>query len=183
MVSTDLRNNRGNKRSLEDSLYLDSLRRISKAKSGDCQAFTALIEPHLRRIYAAAVKITRNHEDAEDACQESVLKAFLHIERYQGHAKFSTWLTRIAINEALMKVRKMQLEGRYQSEEGDLLESLLIGIQDQNGGSDLEDLCAQAERKALLWEAIGQLEVKARSAVCILGLEERGTSEAAEACG
>jgi hypothetical protein len=77
MVPTDLRNNRGNKRSVEDSLYLDSLRLISKAKSGDCQAFTALIELHLRRIYAAAVKITRNHEDAEDACQENVLKADL----------------------------------------------------------------------------------------------------------
>jgi len=155
-VSTDLRNNRGNKRSVEDSLYSDSLRLISKAKSGDCQAFTALIEPHLRRIYAAAVKITKNHEDAEDACQESVLKAFLHIERYQSHAKFSTWLTRIAINEVSMKVRKMQREGRYQSDEGDLPESLLIGIRDQSGGSDLEDLCAQ-ERKALLWEAIGLL--------------------------
>jgi DNA-directed RNA polymerase specialized sigma24 family protein len=82
-----------------------------------------------------------------------------------------------------MTVRKMQVEGRYRSDEGDLLESLLIAIQDQNGASDPEDRCAQAERKALLWEAIGQLEVKARSAVCILGLEERGTSEAAEACG
>jgi len=116
-VSVDLRNNRGNKRSVEHSLHLDSLRLVSKAKSGDCQGLTALIEPHLRRIYAAAVKITRNHEDAEDACQESVLKAFLHIEGYQGNAKFSTWLTRIAINEALMTVRRTQGVGRYRSGE------------------------------------------------------------------
>jgi RNA polymerase sigma-70 factor (ECF subfamily) len=88
MVSTDLRNNRGSERPVEHSLHLDSLRLISKAKSGDCQAFTALIEPHLRRIYAAAVKITRNHEDAEDACQESVLKAFLHMERYRVMQNF-----------------------------------------------------------------------------------------------
>jgi RNA polymerase sigma-70 factor, ECF subfamily len=160
----------------------NSLLLVSKAQSGDCQAFTALIEPHLRRIYATAIEITKNHEDAEDACQQSMMKAFLHIRRYRGTAQFSTWLTRIAINEALMAVRKSQTEYRYRSDDAGLLETLPIGVRDPNGASDPETLCAQVERKALLWEAISQLENKARSAVCMLGLEERGTSEAAEEC-
>src|ERR1700730_2117489 len=181
MVSIDLGNDRGDRHSEELSAHLDHQRLVSEAQSGDCQAFTALIEPHLRRIYAAAMMITKNHEDAEDVCQESMMKAFLHIQRFQGNAKFSTWLTRIAINEALMTVRKMQVEGRYRLDEGDLFEIFLVGIPDQNCASDPEALCVQAERKALLWEAIDQLEMKARSAVCMLGLEERETSETAEA--
>lgn len=159
----------------------DSLRLVLRAQSGDCQAFSALIEPYLRRIYATAVEITKNHEDAEDACQQSMMKAFLHIRHYQGNAKFSTWLTRIAINEALMSVRKSQTESRYRSDETDLIESLPIGVRDEVA-SDPEALCTQVERKDFLWEAIDQLERNARLAVCMLGLEERGTSEAAEAC-
>ncbi len=85
---------------------LDQPGLISRAQSGDGQAFGTLIQPHLRRIYLTARKITGNHEDAEDACQESMVKAFVHIQRFRGHAKFSTWLTRIAINEALMAVRQ-----------------------------------------------------------------------------
>jgi RNA polymerase sigma-70 factor, ECF subfamily len=160
---------------------LDCLRLILRAQSGDCQAFNTLIEPHLRRIYATAMEITKNHEDAEDACQQSMMKAFLHIRHYQGNAKFSTWLTRIAINEALMSVRKSQTESRYRSDENEIIESVPIGVRDQDA-SDPEALCAQSERKDLLREAIGQLESKARLTVCMLGLEERGTSEAAEAC-
>ncbi len=117
---------------------------VSKAQSGDCKAFTALIEPHLRRIYVAAREI--------------------------------------AINEALMTVRKSQSEGRYLSEDCGRAEASLAGIRDQRVVSDPETLCAESERKTLLREAIGQLEFKARSAVCLLALEERGTSETAEIC-
>jgi RNA polymerase sigma-70 factor (ECF subfamily) len=160
----------------------DSLRLVSQAQSGDCQAFADLVEPHLRRIYATARKITKNHEDAEDACQQSVMKAFLHINHYQGNAKFSTWLTRIVINEALMTVRKTRTEGRYLSEDVGLMDNLPLEIRDQSAACDPESLSAQIERKALLRAAIGQLDSKARSAVCLLGLEERGTSETAELC-
>jgi RNA polymerase sigma-70 factor (ECF subfamily) len=166
---------------VELSTHLDAL--ISRAQSGDSRAFSALIEPHLRTVYATAMEITKNHEDAEDACQPSMMKAFLHIRQYRGNAKFSTWLTRIAINEALMTVRKSQTEGRYRSDEGGLILTLPTGVQDYpNGSSDPEALCAQVERKTLLWEAIGRLENKGRSAVCMLGLEERGTSETAAVC-
>lgn len=167
---------------VQTSTRPDPLNLILRAQSGDRQAFSSLVEPHVRSLYATAVGITKNHEDAEDVCQQCMMKAFLHIRQYQGKAKFSTWLTRIAINEALMTVRKSQTEGRYRSDEAGELESLPAGIRDQGGVSDPEGLCAQVERRALLWKAIAQLEKKGRSAICVLGLEEKDTSEIAEAC-
>src|ERR1700694_636287 len=89
--------------------YADQEGLVSRAQSGDNQAFSMLMEPHLHRIYLTAKKITGNHEDAEDACQEGMVKAYAHIQRFQGNAKFSPWLTRIVINEALMTVRKLKV--------------------------------------------------------------------------
>jgi RNA polymerase sigma-70 factor, ECF subfamily len=153
---------------------------ISRAQAGDGQAFNALIEPHLHRIYLTAMRITRNHEDAEDACQESIMKAFVHIQTFQGNAQFSTWLTRIVINESLMAIRRLRTEARHRISEDDLCEMpLLLGIKDQSTISDPEALCVRGERNALLWEAIDQLETKSRLAVCQLGLEERETREIA----
>jgi RNA polymerase sigma-70 factor (ECF subfamily) len=177
-VSTDLRN------TCNGAFFpdLDQPALVSKAQTGDIRAFDALVEPHLHRIYLTAMKITRNHEDAEDACQESLVKAFVHIQLFQQNAKFSTWLTRIVINEALMRVRKKQVEARYRTDESDLFEvPMVIGLPDRSTSSDPEALCARAEQKALLWEAIDHLEAKSRLAICTLGLEERETIEVAEA--
>lgn len=80
---------------LQLSSHVDQSMFISRAQSGDGQSFDALVEPHLQRIYLTAIRITRNHEDAEDACQESLIKALVHIQSFQGNAQFSAWLTRI----------------------------------------------------------------------------------------
>ena len=166
----------------KSSSDFDQLGLVSRAQTGDLQAFDTLVQPHLHRIYLTAKKITRNHEDAEDACQESMVKAFVHIQRFERNAKFSTWLTRIVINEALMKVRKMRVEARYRTDESDLFGMpLLIGLRDRNASSDPEALCAQAEQNALLRNAIDRLETKSRLAICALGLEERETIDVAEA--
>jgi RNA polymerase sigma-70 factor, ECF subfamily len=181
-VSLDFRNSCIGRYAEENSPDFDQMGCLFRARTGDLQAFDTLVEPHLHRIYLTAKKITRNHEDAEDACQESMMKAFVHIQRFERNAKVSTWLTRIVINEALMKVRKMRVEARYRSDESDLFGMpLFIGLRDQKVSSDPEALCAQAERKALLWNAIDRLETKSPLASCALGLEERETMEVAEA--
>jgi RNA polymerase sigma-70 factor (ECF subfamily) len=154
---------------------------ISRAQSGDGQAFNALIEPHLHRIYLTVMRITRNHEDAEDACQESLMKAFVHLRSFQGNAQFSTWLTRIAINEALMTLRKLQTESRHRVNKNDPNEMpMLLRIKDQSSDSDPEALFVQGERNALLWELIHQLETNAQSAIFLLGLEEKHTKVVAK---
>src|SRR5260370_7448572 len=76
------------------------------AKNENRQAFEILVERHARRIFFAARRMTRTREDAEDVVQQSLQKAFVHLHQFKGKSSFSTWLTRIAINEALIFLRK-----------------------------------------------------------------------------
>ena len=76
------------------------------ACSGDLQAFVDLCKPHSKRLLLTLYRITKNWQDAEDALQEALMKAFLHLNSFQGKANFATWLTRIAVNSALMLLRK-----------------------------------------------------------------------------
>src|SRR5258708_38695701 len=79
---------------------------VLAAKSGDGHAFEILIERYQQRILAVARRFSRVREDAEDIVQQSLQKAFVHLHKFEGKSSFSTWLTRIAINEALMMLRK-----------------------------------------------------------------------------
>jgi hypothetical protein len=72
---------------------------VQRAQAGDRKAFSRLIRPYIRLSYHVALRITGNREDAEDASQQSLLKVCTRIHQFQGEAQFSTWLTRIAINE------------------------------------------------------------------------------------
>src|ERR1700730_10770009 len=79
---------------------------VAAAKSGSSHAFEVLVERHARRILRVAQHMTRNREDAEDIVQQSLQKAFVHLHEFEGRSSFSTWLTRVAINEGLMLQRK-----------------------------------------------------------------------------
>jgi RNA polymerase sigma-70 factor, ECF subfamily len=78
------------------------------ARSGDEHAFVELSKPHVKRISLTLYRITKNWQDAEDVLQEALIKAFQHIDSYQGKASFSTWFTSIAVNTALMLLRKQR---------------------------------------------------------------------------
>ena len=78
----------------------------SKAKSGDTDAFVELSKRHANRVFQAAYRVTRNRQDAEDALQDALLNAFTHMKNFERRSSFCTWLTRIAINSALMILRK-----------------------------------------------------------------------------
>jgi RNA polymerase sigma-70 factor (ECF subfamily) len=78
---------------------------VLAACSGDSNAFVELCKPHSKRILFTLYRITRNWQDAEDALQEALIKAFLHLDSFQGKASFSTWFTSIAVNTALMLLR------------------------------------------------------------------------------
>jgi len=78
---------------------------IERARQGDLDAFSFLVEPHMGQLFKNIVNITRNKEDAEDAVQETLLKAFTRIEQFRGTARFSTWLVSIGVNQALMCLR------------------------------------------------------------------------------
>jgi Sigma-70 region 2 len=79
---------------------------VLAARNGDPHAFEILVVRYQRRILAVARRFTRNREDAEDIAQQSFQNAFIHLHKFEGKSCFSTWLTRIAINEALMLLRR-----------------------------------------------------------------------------
>jgi len=79
---------------------------VAKARTGDLEAFNALVNRYERKIYRLAKHITQNDEDAEDVLQETFLKAYEHLKDFQGQSKFYTWIVRIGVNESLMKLRK-----------------------------------------------------------------------------
>src|SRR6201987_3882292 len=79
---------------------------VAASKNGDELGFESLAKRHQRRIFALAFRYTRVREDAEDRSEETFKKAFVHLQKFEGKSSFSTWLTRIAINESLMSLRR-----------------------------------------------------------------------------
>src|ERR1044071_4368287 len=79
---------------------------LSLAREGDVKAFSELVRRYEGKIFRLAQHITGNREDAEDVLQETFLKAYEHLDQFQGNSKFYTWIVRIAVNQALMKLRK-----------------------------------------------------------------------------
>jgi RNA polymerase sigma-70 factor (ECF subfamily) len=153
---------------------------VAAAKRGDTHAFEKLVLRYKRRIFAMAQRITNNHEDAEDVVQESFHKAFRHLDAFQERAQFSTWLTRIAMNEAFMLVRRRRgvLEVLPENTD-DAPES--AALVDQRPSP--EESCWRRERTDLLTQAINRLGPKSRRAILLRNIEERSLEETAEILG
>ncbi|MGA3293895.1 MAG: sigma-70 family RNA polymerase sigma factor [Candidatus Acidiferrales bacterium] len=152
---------------------------IERARRKDGAAFASLIQPHMCKAYWAALRITGNREDAEDVTQQSLLKAYTHMDQFHEKARFSTWLLRITINEALGKLRQRRSESLHRScrfvNEGSS-ESEMLEAGDE---ARPEVLYVKTERGRLLREAIGGLRGNSRAVVWLLGLEERQMKETA----
>src|SRR5512142_3464658 len=88
----------------------DEMVLVRAAKAGDIGAFEQLVRKYDRNVFRIANHITQNREDAEDVVQDAFLKAFQNLEQFQGQSKFYTWLVRIAVNEALMRLRRRRPE-------------------------------------------------------------------------
>src|SRR6266849_7942369 len=83
---------------------------IGRIQRGERELFYELIRPYERRVFVIAFTILRNEEDAEDAAQDALLKAFKHFAQFRSESRFSTWLIQVAINEARLRQRKSHLE-------------------------------------------------------------------------
>src|SRR5690348_14238237 len=91
------------KRAGEDT---SELALVQAAKKGDLEAFSQLVKRYDRNIFRIAQHITHNEEDAQDVVQDAFLKAYQNLDQFLGNSKYYTWLVRIAVNEALMKLRR-----------------------------------------------------------------------------
>lgn len=138
---------------------------ILAARSGCRAAFNELWDLYSRRIYRTTLSITKNEQDAEDALQDSFLRAFLALESFEGRASFYTWLTRIAINSALGILRKRRrrpetsLNSMSQQEEESAFEELRDLVPNP------EQIFEQQQRHAKLMQAIHKLPASLREAV------------------
>jgi RNA polymerase sigma-70 factor, ECF subfamily len=162
------------------SVATDDEALIARACSKDEEAFARLVLPHMRKAYRIALRITGNREDAEDATQQSLLQAYIHLNQFHGQSRFSTWFLRIAINEALGKVRKKRSLDSHLSYEQNAWRSSGEWAWAAGDESRPEVLYARSEKHRLLREAIDGLRGNSRTIVYLLGLEERRTSETAQ---
>ena len=89
---------------------IDELKLVRAAKTGDISAFEQLVHRYDRNVFRIAQHITQNREDAEDVVQDAFLKAYENLKNFQEQSKFYTWLVRIAVNEALMRLRRRRPE-------------------------------------------------------------------------
>jgi RNA polymerase sigma-70 factor (ECF subfamily) len=154
----------------------------SRAKSGDPDAFVELSKRHANRVFQATYRVTRNRQDAEDALQDAFLNAFTHMKGFEGRSSFSTWLTRIAINSALMILRKKR----------NCYEIPIDGGDRPVGNSTWEPPCpiddperqyVRAERHKLLRKAIHQLPPVYREVIQLRQAKERSVREISQSLG
>ncbi|MDQ1406070.1 MAG: polymerase sigma-70 factor, subfamily [Acidobacteriaceae bacterium] len=155
---------------------------VTAAKRGNAPALEELVLRHERRVFAVAQRITNNREDAEDVVQETFHKVFLHLDSFQEKSRFSTWLTRIAMNEAFMLLRRRR--GVFEdlpdsTDEAAKSESEIFVDQRPNP----EEACAQREHTQLLSEAINRLGPTVRTAILLRDIQERSVEEAAQILG
>jgi len=161
----------------------DELSLVTRAREGDTNAFNDLVRRYDRKIYRLAMNITQNAEDAEDVLQETFLKAFEHLGDFQGNSKFYTWLVRIAVNEALMKLRKRKSDRTVPLDEpvdtGDETVVREIAVWDQ----DPETKYSQEELGGILKEAVESLRPAFRTVFVLRDIEELSTEDTAQALG
>ena len=152
---------------------------VAAARRGNAQAFEELVFRHKQKVLAVAQRITNNREDAEDVAQESFHKAFFHLDTFQEKSRFSTWLMRIAINEAFMLLRRRRAVFEVLPENpDDAMKSSSEAFVDQSPNP--EESCSQRERMQLLTEAINGLGPTMRTAILLRDIEERSVKETAK---
>ncbi|MBS1827855.1 MAG: RNA polymerase sigma factor [Acidobacteria bacterium] len=165
----------------ETSLPMDDVALVERARQGDAASFSELVSRYDRKIYRLARHITNSDEDAEDVLQEAFLKAYEHLDGFQGNAKFYTWLVRIAVNESLMKLRKRKSDRTVSldepAENGDEPMVREIAVWDGNP----EQQYSSDELRAILDKAIANLKPAFRTVFLLRDVEELSTEETAAA--
>jgi RNA polymerase sigma-70 factor, ECF subfamily len=162
---------------------------IQRVLGGQHEAFRELVRPCERAVFMATQAILKNEADAEDAAQEAILKAFTNLARFRGDSKFSTWLVRIATNEALTKLRKERRQKLHDS----LDDSLDDGREDEKGNyvprdfADWREIPSEAlqteELRQALSRALTSLTPKHRQVFVLRDVQHFTIEETAKLLG
>jgi RNA polymerase sigma-70 factor (ECF subfamily) len=151
---------------------------VARVLAGDTRAFEEIVRLHEAYVYRTCLAITGNAEDAEDAMQGAFLKAYRHLIQFRGEARFTTWLTRIAVNEALQQLRKhkstVSLDELGETDEASMPRQV------QDWGPNPEELYATEEMRQIVEEAIWALPVAYRIVFVLRDVCDQTTVETAE---
>jgi RNA polymerase sigma-70 factor (ECF subfamily) len=150
---------------------------VAEVLDGHTALFEVLMRRHNERVYRAARSIVRDEDEAEDVMQQAYVNAYAHLRQFNGQAQFSTWLTRIAINEALARVRRNRRYEPFEEEES------VVEFVNQGVPRDPEREAASGELHAFLQSAIDGLADGARECFMLRDVEGMSTAEVGEALG
>jgi RNA polymerase sigma-70 factor, ECF subfamily len=148
---------------------------IQQVLDGNTAMFELLMRRYNERVYRAARGIVRDEQEAEDVMQQTYVNAYTHLRQFNGTAKFSTWLTRIAINESLARVRR---QGKYEPFDDELSDAEPIGHRDHSENPERQAFTSEL-RELLEW-AIDTLPDGMREVFVLREVEGLSTSEVAE---
>jgi RNA polymerase sigma-70 factor (ECF subfamily) len=171
----------GTRSSAAKAASTNERRLVTQAKSGSSTAFGELYDRHRLRIYHTTFRILRNREDAEDAVQRSFQRAFTNLCRFREDSTFSTWVTRIAINDALMLLRKRRADTRLQENNDGTEEPSVLDPADE--GPTPEQTLAETELRAAVLQAISYLRESLRTVVLLRELQGLTSAETARRLG
>jgi RNA polymerase sigma-70 factor (ECF subfamily) len=156
---------------------------VSQAREGDITAFSELVRRYEGKIFRLAQHITQNREDAEDVLQETFMKAYEHLDQFKGDSKFYTWIVRIAVNQALMKLRRRKTDKSVSLDEQiDTGEDTIVR-EVAAWDEDPEQRFSRDELGEILDTAVQSLDPPYRSVFVLRDIEEMSTEETAEALG
>ncbi|ABF41694.1 RNA polymerase, sigma-24 subunit, RpoE [Candidatus Koribacter versatilis Ellin345] len=164
-----------------DEPISEEMRLVNAAREGDVGAFEELVRKYDRNVFRIANHITQNREDAEDVVQDAFLKAFQNLGQFQGQSKFYTWLVRIAVNEALMRLRRRRPERMVSLDEDINTGEDTIPREVADWAPNPEQLYNQAELKEILQKTIQGLPPSFRTVFVLRDVEGLSTEETADA--
>ncbi|MEO6119202.1 MAG: RNA polymerase sigma factor [Terriglobales bacterium] len=156
---------------------------VNAAREGDMHAFEQLIQKYDRNVFRIAQHITQNREDAEDVVQDAFLKAYRNLNKFQGNSKFYTWLVRIAVNEALMRLRKRKADKTVSMDEDVETEDGSMPREVADWSPNPEQLFGQSELGDILEKTIQGLPSSFRTVFVLRDVEGLSTEETAEMLG
>jgi RNA polymerase sigma-70 factor (ECF subfamily) len=156
---------------------------VAQAREGYVGAFAELVRRYEGKIFRLAQHVTQNREDAEDVLQEAFMKAYEHLDQFKGDSKFYTWIVRIAVNQALMKLRRRKADKSVSlDEEIDTGEDTVVR-EIAAWGEDPEQRYTREELGGILETAVQSLEPPYRSVFVLRDVDELSTEETAEVLG
>lgn len=156
---------------------------VAQSREGDTRAFGELVRRYEGKIFRLAQHVTQNREDAEDVLQETFMKAYEHLDQFQGNSKFYTWIVRIAVNQALMKLRRRKTDRSVSLDENiDTGEDTIVR-EIAAWDEDPEQRFSRDELGRILDSAVQSLDAPYRSVFVLRDIDELSTEETAEALG